>query len=84
MTNYYDLHCVSEELQKVADELRKSDQFKKEANVIQCNVDWIDQECLNNGVCPFCGGDLDIIEKRHDDCGFEVYRKCSSCGEEFL
>ena len=27
---------------------------------------------------------LTVIEKNHEDCGFEVYRKCSSCGEEFL
>ena len=84
MTNYYDLHCVANELQRVADKLRKSGQFKEEANIIQCNVDWLDQECLNHGICPLCGGDLDIIEKNHEDCGFEVYRKCSSCGEEFV
>ena len=84
MTNYYDLHCVAHALQQLADKLRKSGQFNEEVNIIQCNVDWLDQECLNNNTCPFCGGDLDVIEKNHEDCGFEVYRKCSSCGEEFL
>ena len=38
----------------------------------------------NNNTCPFCGGSLDVIEKNHEDCGFEVYRKCLSCGEEFV
>lgn len=84
MTNYSDLHDVAHELQMIADKLRKSDQFKEEVNVLQANVDWLDQECLNNNTCPFCGGSLDVIEKNHNDCGFEVYRKCSSCGEEFV
>lgn len=84
MTDYSELHNVSHELQLVADKLRKSGQFKEEVNIIQTNVDWLDQECLNNGTCPFCGGSLDVIKKYHDDCGFEVYRKCSSCGEEFV
>ena len=52
MTNYYDLHCLAHELQRVADKLRKSGQFKEEANIIQCNVDWLDQDCLNHGICP--------------------------------
>lgn len=84
MTNYSDLHNVAYELQQIADKLRKSGQFKEEVNVLQANIDWLDQECLNNNTCPFCGGDLDVIKKNHDDCGFEVYRKCSSCGEEFI
>lgn len=84
MTNYSDLHDVANELQMIADKLRKSGQFKEEVNVLQANVDWLDQECLNNNTCPFCGGSLDVIEKNHNDCGFEVYRKCSSCGEEFV
>ena len=84
MTNYSDLHDVAHELQQIADKLRKSGQFKEEVNVLQANIDWLDQECLNNNTCPFCGGSLDAIEKNHEDCGFEVYRKCSSCGEEFV
>lgn len=84
MTNYSDLHDVAHELQIIADKLKKSGQFKEEVNVLQSNVDWLDQECLNNNTCPFCGGSLDVIEKNHNDCGFEVYRKCSSCGEEFV
>lgn len=84
MTNYSDLHDVAHELQIITDKLRKSGQFKEEVNVLQANVDWLDQECLNNNTCPFCGGSLDVIEKNHNDCGFEVYRKCSSCGEEFV
>ena len=84
MTNYSDLHDVAHELQQTADKLRKSGQFKEEVNVLQANIDWLDQECLNNNTCPFCGGSLDVIKKNHDDCGFEVYRKCSSCGEEFI
>lgn len=84
MTNYSDLHDVANELQIIADKLKKSGQFKEEVNVLQANVDWLDQECLNNNTCPFCGGSLDVIEKNHEDCGFEVYRKCSSCGEEFV
>lgn len=84
MTNYSDLHDVTHELQTIADKLRKSGQFKEEVNVLQANIDWLDRECLNNNTCPFCGGDLDDIEKNHEDCGFEVYRKCSSCGEEFV
>ena len=84
MTNYSDLHDVAHELQQIADKLKKSGQFKEEVNVLQANVDWLDQECLNNNTCPFCGGSLDVIEKNHNDCGFEVYRKCSSCGEEFV
>lgn len=84
MTNYSDLHDVAHELQTIADKLRKSGQFKEEVNVLQANIDWLDQECLDNNTCPFCGGSLDVIEKNHDDCGFEVYRKCSSCGEEFV
>ena len=67
MTNYYNLHCVAHELQQVADKLRRSGQFKEEVNIIQCNVDWLDQECLNNNTCPFCGGSLDVIEKNHED-----------------
>lgn len=84
MTNYSDLHDVAHELQQIADKLRKSGQFKEEVNVLQANIDWLDQECLNNNTCPFCGGSLDVIEKNHSDCGFEVYRKCSSCGEKFI
>lgn len=84
MTNYSDLHDVAHELQQIADKLRKSGQFKEEVNVLQANIDWLDQECLNNNTCPFCGGSLDVIEKNREDCGFEVYRKCSSCGEEFV
>lgn len=84
MTNYSDLHDVAHELQQIADKLRKSGQFKEEVNALQVNIDWLDQECLNNNTCPFCGGSLDVIEKNHEDCGFEVYRKCSSCGEEFV
>ena len=84
MTNYSDLHDVAHELQQIADKLRKSGQFKEEVNVLQANIDGLDQECLNNNTCPFCGGSLDVIEKNHEDCGFEVYRKCSSCGEEFV
>lgn len=84
MTNYSDLHNVAHELQTIADKLRKRGQFKEEVNVLQANIDWLDQECLDNNTCPFCGGSLDVIEKNHDDCGFEVYRKCSSCGEEFV
>lgn len=84
MTNYSDLHDVAHELQTIADKLRKRGQFKEEVNVLQANIDWLDQECLDNNTCPFCGGSLDVIEKNHDDRGFEVYRKCSSCGEEFL
>ena len=84
MTNYSDLHDVAHELQTIADKLRKSGQFKEEVNILQANIDWLDQECLNNNTCPLCGCDLDVIEKNHEDCGFEVYRKCSSCGEEFL
>lgn len=84
MTNYSDLHDVAHELQQIADKLRKSGQFKEEINVLQANIDWLDQECLNNNTCPFCGGSLDVIEKNHEDCGFEVYRKCSSCGEKFI
>lgn len=84
MTNYSDLHDVAHELQTIADKLRKRGQFKEEVNVFQANIDWLDQECLDNNTCPFCGGSLDVIEKNHDDCGFEVYRKCSSCGEEFV
>ncbi|WP_270511420.1 hypothetical protein [Holdemanella biformis] len=84
MTNYSDLHDVAHELQTIADKLRKRGQFKEEVNVLQANIDWLDQECLDNNTCPFCGGSLDVIEKNHDDCGFEVYRKCSSCGEEFV
>lgn len=84
MTNYSDLHDVAHELQQIADKLRKSGQFKEEVNVLQANIDWLDQECLNNNTCPFCGGSLDVIEKNHEDCGFEVYRKCSSCGEKFI
>lgn len=84
MTNYSDLHDVAHELQQIADKLRKSGQFKEEVNVLQANIDWLDQECLNNNTCPFCGGSLNVIEKNHEDCGFEVYRKCSSCGEEFV
>lgn len=84
MTNYSDLHDVAHELQTIADKLRKSGQFKEEVNVLQANIDWLDQECLNNNTCPFCGGSLDVIEKNHEDCGFEVYRKCSSCGEKFV
>lgn len=84
MTNCSDLHDVAHELQQIADKLRKSGQFKEEVNVLQANIDWLDQECLNNNTCPFCGGSLDVVEKNHEDCGFEVYRKCSSCGEEFV
>lgn len=84
MTNYSDLHDVAHELQTIADKLRKRGQFKEEVNVLQANIDWLDQECLDNNTCPFCGGSLDVIEKNHDDCGFEVYRKCSSCGEKFV
>ena len=84
MTNYSDLHDVAHELQTIADKLRKSGQFKEEVNVLQANIDWLDQECLNNNTCPFCGGSLDVIKKNHDDCDFEVYRKCSSCGEKFI
>ena len=84
MTNYSELHNVAHELQQIADKLRKSNCFKEEANIVQTNVDWLDQECLNNNTCPFCGGSLDVIEKHHKDCGLEVYRKCSSCGEKFL
>lgn len=84
MTNYSDLHDVAHELQQIADKLRKSGQFKEEVNVLQANIDWLDRECLNNNTCPFCGGSLDVIEKNHEDCDFEVYRKCSSCGEEFV
>ena len=84
MTNYSDLHDVAHELQQIADKLRKSGQFKEEVNVLQANIDWLDQECLNNNTCPFCGGSLDVIEKNHEDCDFEVYRKCSSCGEKFI
>lgn len=84
MTNYSDLHDVAHELQTIADKLRKRGQFKEEVNVLQANIDWLNQECLDNNTCPFCGGSLDVIEKNHDDCGFEVYRKCSSCGEEFV
>lgn len=84
MTNYSDLHDVAHELQQIADKLRKSGQFKEEVNVLQANIDWLDQECLNNNTCPFCGSSLDVLEKNHEDCGFEVYRKCSSCGEEFV
>ena len=84
MTNYSDLHDVAHELQQIADKFRKSGQFKEEVNVLQANIDWLDQECLNNNTCPFCGGSLDVIEKNHEDCGFEVYRKCSSCGEKFI
>ena len=84
MTDYSELHNVAHELQQIADKLRKSGQFKEEVNVLQANIDWLDQECLNNNTCPFCGGSLDVIEKNHEDCGFEVYRKCSSCGEEFV
>ena len=70
MTNYSDLHDVAHELQQIADKLRKSGQFKEEVNVLQANIDWLDQECLNNNTCPFCGGSLDVIEKNHEDCGF--------------
>lgn len=84
MTNYSDLHDAAHELQQIADKLRKSGQFKEEVNVLQANIDWLDQECLNNNTCPFCGGSLDVLEKNHEDCGFEVYRKCLSCGEEFV
>lgn len=73
------IHAVNHELwkQKPNEKLKESNQ-----KLMGC-IDEIDEICISQGICPFCGHEIESIEVDDNVCGPTTITRCSSCKEEF-
>lgn len=73
------VHSINYELWK-----KNKDSKLKESNLkLMGCIDEIDEICREQGICPFCGHEIETIEVEDNVCGDYTITKCSGCGEEF-
>lgn len=77
----YDLNCLLKEI-KLASEMTEKDVLfqKKKLNTV---IDELDEICISQGLCPFCGSEIETVVDVDPVCGKTYIKRCTSCNEEF-